>query len=126
MLPQLENYDWQKAFEYAGEISEFGNDGSPNISTLTFGEKTSIDPFTRENVKRIYGICEGEHDGLSWIVYGQLNDGRWFYLEAGCDYTGWDCQAGGSTITAGNKADLERYGLTVEARERFGLVLPSG
>lgn len=123
MLLELEGYDWQKAFEYAGEVSEFGNDGSPNISTLTFGAKASVEPFNRENVKKIYGISEGEHDERSWIVYGQLKDKRWFYLEAGCDYTGWDCQAGGSAITAGNKKDLVRYGLTAEARERFRITL---
>lgn len=123
MLPKLEDYDWQKAFEYAGEVGEFGNDGSPSISTLTFGAKASTDTFTREDVKKIFGISDGERNERSWIIYGQLKDKRYFYLEAGCDYTGWDCRTDGSAITAGNKKDLIRYGLTAEARERFGITL---
>ena len=118
MLKEIEDYDWLHVFAYAGE-----DDGlaSPNISTLTFGEKAEIKPFTREDVKKIIAQSEGENDGPSWLIYGQLKDKRWFFIEAGCDYTGWDCQAGGTAIVAGNRKDLERYGLTKEARERLGV-----
>ena len=26
----------------------------------------------------------------AWVIAGKTNDGRWFCLSAGCDYTGWD------------------------------------
>jgi hypothetical protein len=95
MLKELEGYDWERAFEYAGteerdEDSEaWGRYGCPNIDAV-IGDNVSMDEFVREDVVEIYGIEEGENDGPSWIVYGRLKDGRFFSLTAGCDYTGWD------------------------------------
>lgn len=78
MLAELNSYDWQEAFAYASP--------EPVIA----GRKMDCSPFTRDDVAAIHGIEEGENDGPSWIIYGLLDDGRWFFLEAGCDYTGWD------------------------------------
>ena len=55
------------------------------------------------------------------MCYGQLNDGRWFYLEAGCDYTGWDCQAGGSVTIARTKEECENFAMTDESRSRMNV-----
>jgi hypothetical protein len=52
-------------------------------------------------------------------VYGRLKDGRWFLLAAGCDYTGWDCQAGGVAKIADSREELEQYGITDEQKARF-------
>jgi hypothetical protein len=51
-------------------------------------------------------------------------DGRWFHIEAGCDYTGWDCQAGGAATVAKTKANIIRYGCTDEDRKILNLELP--
>jgi hypothetical protein len=43
-------------------------------------------------------IQQGENDGRNWLWAVQFEgayDGDWWVLCAGCDYTGWDCQAGG-------------------------------
>lgn len=64
-LAALEDYDWSEAFVYA-------------------------DGFGIKDVEHIEGSDEGENDEQSWIAYGRLKDGRWFYLTAWCDYTGWD------------------------------------
>jgi hypothetical protein len=45
------------------------------------------------------------------------------FLEAGCDYTGWDCQADGFAYVAASLNDLVRFGLTTEHREALGLPL---
>jgi hypothetical protein len=67
--------------------------------------------------------------GLSWSrgdyaeqdlhCYGTLKDGRWFILSAGCDTTGWDCQAGGEYRTADSYDDLVRLQMTSEERVMF-------
>lgn len=114
MLKELDTYDWECAFEYAG---------AGHVNTLTFGAKAKTTPFTRENVKTIFASSEGENDGASWIILGQLDDERWFFLSAGCDYTGWDCRSSGSTIVSNVKDDLIRFGTGVDDRERLGIAL---
>lgn len=46
-------------------------------------------------IDKAYFYQYGEHDENSWILIG--NTGNLYYsLEASCDYTGFDCQGGGS------------------------------
>jgi len=78
--------------------------------------------FTRDDVVEIYGIQEGENDADPWRVYGLLKDGRYFYLEAGCDYTGWGCQEDGRSWVNSTKEGIIKEGLTEEARRIFKLV----
>lgn len=99
MLQVLDSYDWREAFVYA------------------IG-------FAREDVAEIHGIREGENDGASWIIYGRLHDKRWFALSAGCDYTGWDCQAGGSGHAYYTFDEMRAHAMDREMREHFGLILP--
>lgn len=120
MKPELDNYDWKEAFGYAGEEGACGQAVirpalPPDLHTY------NLSPFTREDVALVCGLIEGENDGPPWRIYGQLKDGRWFYLEAGCDYTGWDCQAGGSATISDNKEELIRFGLDDRARKLFKL-----
>ena len=92
-------YDWDNAFEYANG-------------------------FTRHDIKEVLGVQEGENDGPSWIIYGELMDGRYFFLSAGCDYTGWDCQAGGRSWIYDNLEDIKWLAMGDDDRERFGIVDP--
>lgn len=73
-LDVLNNYDWMDAF----------GEGCGNCSALT---------FKREDVATILLAREGENDGAEWIFVGILKDGRYATVIAGCDYTGWECQA---------------------------------
>ena len=72
----------------------------------------------------IYAADEGENDGASWICAGKLKEGDYFFLTAWCDYTGWDCQAGGELFTNKSKKELERMNMSDEERTRLGIVLP--
>lgn len=90
---------------------------------LEGGGPISDKTFSRSDVFSIWGLSEGENDERDWIVWGQLRDGRWFKARGGCDYTGWDCQAGNSGSTAGSANDLVRFGMTNDERSRFGIVL---
>ena len=116
MLEELDDYNWAEAFSYAGEPGY----GTPDVNSIEEG--CSKDFFTREDVKKIYGIQEGENDAEPWRIYGKLKDGRFFYLEAGCDYTGWDCQANGRAWVSSTKRNIIKNGLTEEARRIFGLI----
>lgn len=122
MIELLDDMDWRHAFEYAGEEGKFGSYGTPQVDSVP-GAQVDTSNFTREDVLVLYAADEGENDGPPWICYGLLKDGRYFYLEAGCDYTGWDCRAGGSATIGESKEQIERYAMTDRDRERLGVVL---
>lgn len=94
MLEELEDYDWKNVFAYAGgdAQSEYGIPvGAPApISPVAGSGPVSQEGFGREDVAELFGLFEGENDGADWQIAGKLNDGRCFYITAGCDYTGWD------------------------------------
>jgi hypothetical protein len=131
MLEQLKAGDWDKVFEYCGEEerteSYRSRDGSPNVSAV-IGHECPVDGFTREDVAEIFAISEGAHDEANWLLFCRLKDGRFAFVSAGCDYTGWDCQAGGYAIVgpdretmirlAIGKPDLVRLGLAEERRAK--------
>lgn len=54
-------------------------------------------PFDLLQVKRVVAVVEGENDGANWHWVVELNDGRFAYLQGGCDYTGWDCKSWATT-----------------------------
>lgn len=87
--PELEGGNWDSVFAYAGEPPQGSCDGSASIKPAIPGADISLSPFARWDVEEISGISEGENDEKNWLVYGRLKDGRWFFLTAGCDYTGW-------------------------------------
>lgn len=39
----------------------------------------------------------GENDGPDWHYVVKLKDGKYAYIQAGCDYTGWGCQESGTS-----------------------------
>lgn len=114
-----DDYDWQAAFEYAGGTVEgYGGYGQANVTAI--GE-CATSSFGVHDVAEVYKMDEGENDGPPWIMWGLLLDGRHFFLNAGCDYTGWDCQAGGDAWVSAEKDRLVHAAMDIEARRRFGL-----
>lgn len=93
------DYDWREAFGYASG-------------------------FTMDDVAEVLAASEGENDGPDWKMAGRLTDGRFFILRAGCDYTGWDCQAGGDSELADSLDILIRWRMTDDDRARLGYTLP--
>jgi len=58
----------------------------------------------------------GQNDETPWIIIGKF-DKYYFFIEAGCDYTGWNCCGNyGKIIWATNYTDLYKYGLTDKIR----------
>lgn len=87
--PELDDYDWKEAFSYAGEPGGC-KDSPPSLNAAIPTSGVALTPFSRWDVERIIAKSEGENDGPNWLCCGELRDGRFFALDAGCDYTGWD------------------------------------
>lgn len=82
MLPELEDYDWKKVFHYAD-----GSKASPQ--NVVFNPSVPTNPATREDVVEIIAMADGEPDGAEWLGMFKLTDGRYLFVAAGCDFTGW-------------------------------------
>jgi hypothetical protein len=109
MIPwDASDYDWREAFAVA------------QPPTRVPGAAVSVDSFTTEDVVSAFAVVEGENDGPSWIGVFELRDGRWAVVNSWCDYTGWDCQAGGESRVAPTLEMLWEMGLSDEERSRVG------
>lgn len=73
----------------------------------------------KEDVSRVVAYREGENDGPGWLLILRMTDGRWAYVSAWCDYTGWDCQAGAEVTYADSIAELIPE-MDTEGRMAFG------
>jgi hypothetical protein len=102
------DYDWKEAFTYAAKPTPVGECDNA--------------PFNENDVAKVHAMSTGENDGPHWIMWGRLKDGRHFFLSAGCDYTGWDCQAGGDAWVSKNKGRLIDAAMDADARTRFGIL----
>jgi hypothetical protein len=100
--------DWKYAFVYAAKPE----------AVLGFTGSTA--GFDREDVAEILALDEGENDGAAWIGLFRLSDGRFAFLKAWCDYTGWGCQEGGESTVGASAADVIKLGMDQEDRKRFG------
>ena len=117
------DWDWQEVLAYAGKDPCLqGQQPAPSPSPVT-DSTMDCAPFGMADVAEVLHAREGDHDGPSWLVVLRLNDGRFAYIEAGCDYTGWDCQAGGSASVARTLPELIRFGMPEESRKDLGLKL---
>lgn len=92
-----EDYNWREAIRYAA--------------------------WKLGDVQNVLAARYGDNDGPSWELIVLLKDGRFSILSASCDYTGWDCNAGGSSSESDNWADFIRYSLDDVQRVLFGITL---
>lgn len=104
MLNELNDGDWDEVFKYSNP-------------ELALGAKCSKEHFYKEDVQRIYFKQDGENDVSNWIMIGKLKDGRYFCIEAGCDYTGWGCQEWGQSWVSDDYDNLIQFGMTNEIRD---------
>ncbi len=109
MLARLYNDDWEQVFAYAHQPSDVRKH---QLTTLS---------YTRESVKEILAMSDGEGDEDQWIGLFEMLDGRFLVVRAGCDSTGWDCQQWGSAEVADDLGTLILYGLSLNERERLGI-----
>lgn len=115
----MDDYDWREAFACAGDPE--GGNNSADVRPALPTSNVSLAHFGRSDVERVLAMREGENDGPNWMCYGQLRDGRYFFLSAGCDYTGWDCQSGGCAFVSDDQSELLQFGMTSDERSQLGL-----
>jgi hypothetical protein len=117
----LNDYDWRQVFAFAGDEAPDGC-FQPCIGvSACFGANVSTAPVRWANVQTIIAAAEGERDGPDWLIVVQLTDGRFAFIQAGCDFTGWDSRASGSCIVDTDLPHLIRYGIGDGERKRLGL-----
>lgn len=107
--------DWAQVF--ADE-----NDGNVDkaISAVPPGSDLPTTEFGRTDVREILVAVNGDNDEADWVGVFLLNDGRYAVCSGGCDYTGWDCQAGNSMIVARTLDEILVFGLTPKEATRLG------
>lgn len=54
--------------------------------------------FGLDDIAQVLAVHEGENEGDNWRWILRLNDGRFAFLQGGCDYTGWDCQSSADSV----------------------------
>lgn len=119
-LSELQSYDWKNVFAYASGIPVWGESALPGA----VGENPpAATAFGIDEVEEVLHAVEGENDGPSWVIVVRLKDGRFGCISASCDYTGWDCQAGGASSVASSYEQIIRFGLGDSDRARLGIVL---
>lgn len=119
---EIDGYDWEHAFQCCGAPEgKARRYNDPNVSAAIDKAHVSDAPFQRADVAEVIAAVDGENDGPNWIGVFRLNDGRFAFLSAGCDYTGWDCQSGGHAIVDDDLDHLIQFGLGEDDRVRLRL-----
>ncbi len=78
-------------------------DESPELSRDTLLDTTTY--------KTVYFYQEGENDKDDWIFLVKTDDDVYVYLNASCNYTGFDCQGGGEVIYSKEFDRILVYGI---------------
>lgn len=113
----LREYDLDE-FEYPFESfsDDIGDWTYFNIDNIndrgSFELKTS-------NIDLVWLFDPGEQDGEDWRMVAKTKDGYYFCFEASCDYTGFDCQGGGTVSWSRHPDKLWLAGLTESMRKRI-------
>lgn len=98
-------------------IEEFKND-------YNWQEAFNFAPFSISDVVEIIAEDEGYNDGESWVCVVRLKNGEYGFVDAWCDYTGWDCQSGGDGWFDSSLENLQRWKMNSSARRRLNMALP--
>lgn len=107
----VQDYDWRCAFNEAN---------GRWLPRPSMGYTGSLASFDIEDIDAILAMSDGERDGPAWIGAFRLKDGRFLMVRAGCDFTGWDCQASGDSEVADSLENLVRWSMNANERTRLG------
>jgi len=112
----LEDGDWAQVF-----ADESWGNVDKTVQVAPPGADVDDAPFGRQDVEEIIAAVNGENDAADWLGLFRLKDGRYAVCSGGCDYTGWDCQAGNSMTVCATVEDALQFGLSEFERERLDL-----
>lgn len=120
------DYDWLNALGFAGLDNDGRVDNFEYPGLILKGpskSKWTSTPHLNEGVA--VALSNGENDKASWVglFYGihrtEAGEPMWTLVVAGCDYTGWDCQADGYSYVAETWSMMLSWGITEETYERL-------
>lgn len=126
-LPIITGTDWSR-FDYA--INSFtgkGNCWNQKCGTWNYGpvideEKSDIpesDMVDYNQFETVYFARPGRNDEESWTFLVKHKNGYYVSFDASCDYTGFDCQGGGSITYSEDGKKMWSFGLTNKMREEI-------
>ncbi len=114
-----DSYDWEQIFGHASyETTNYASNPNAVTGDLLAAE-AKVGPVYFEDIEEVLASVEGENDGPEWAAIVKLKSGLYLSVEAGCDYTGWDCQAGGGASVASTLELLFQGGLSDDQRVRL-------
>jgi hypothetical protein len=87
---EIRDESWRSAFSFACGTPIDGTCDSGLPTQLPPGDVAHASGFTPYDVKRVIAHVDGANDESNWAGVFELHDGRFAFLSAGCDYTGWD------------------------------------
>lgn len=95
------------------------------LQAMPFAMKRPIasQQFGWTDIKRVLASSTGRNEELDWIALFELWDGRIGWLEAWCNYTGWESQAKGSSRVHPTLEHAINLCMSPEDRTRLGLEL---
>ena len=102
------DYNWVEVFKYA------------NPEKCVDDEDISTESFTMDDISEIKALVDGQNDQDDWIAIFKLKDGRFAFIVAWCDFTGWGWQEGGQSLVSSGFLSLMRFGVGIEDRIRLG------
>jgi hypothetical protein len=105
---------WDLSEEEQAKIPEAIRDGD-------WCEAFGYAPFAITDVVEVIHVADGENDSDNWVGVFRLVDGTFGYVCAGCDYTGWGCQAGGAGEVRATLEEILTEACTDDDRRRFGV-----
>lgn len=85
--------------------------GEPEPDAATRDQLLDYEQFDVAYFARV-----GENDGEHWTFLVRHTNGYYVYFDASCDYTGFDCQGGGSIVYSRDSQQMWALGLTQEMR----------
>jgi hypothetical protein len=86
--------DWRTIFMDVRDTS--GGNLLGGVDSASNPTTREVRSFKMSDVAEVIAVANGEKDELSWIGLFRTVGGFYLFVEAWCDYTGWDCQSGAS------------------------------
>ncbi|MCP4900175.1 MAG: hypothetical protein GY906_24655 [bacterium] len=121
--PIFDDCDFQESFGPEG--ADTMHHGLTNFRTANPKSTVSLEPFCMHDVEEVYQYAIGENDGAAWLVVGKLSDGRYFFVSASCDYTGWGCRSGGTAYVERDLPTLMILGIDDGEHQRLRAWVPA-
>lgn len=95
-----------------------------NISIMfcpLIGQKETVQDcgLFPNNIKYFNWYKEGKNDWKPWLLLCQLDNDKYAYFRASCDYTGFDCQGGMDLYISESKDTLIQMAMNEEDRKEY-------